>query len=185
LNLQARGLQLALKQKNNIKSIYMKKVLFFLVVAAVIVTSACNKVTNLPAYAPPVATNFAVSSLKHTEDSVNVGDTIYLMASGTMYDTTKNIYVYLSCSYSASGVASVFNYGSGSSPVKIIPTIGQASNGVYGWTSTIMLPGATFVPHKTKLTITGNFIYQLSLSSQLGTLSAADAGQSNKTVYVR
>ena len=48
-----------------------------------------------------------------------------------------------------------------------------------------MLKGATFVPSKTKLSITGNFIYQLSLSSQQGTLTAADAGQSTKTIYVK
>jgi hypothetical protein len=164
----------------------MKKVLIYSFGAAAILACACNKVTNLPAYTPPASPNFSVGSLKHTQDTVNVGDTIYLTATGTMYDTTKNIYAYLASGYSVSGVAMVYNFGSAASPVKLSRTVGaQGAGGLYGWTSTIMLAGATFVPPKTKLTISANFIYQLSLSSQLGTLSAADAGQGNKTVYVQ
>jgi hypothetical protein len=162
----------------------MKKVLLFSLVVVTILIGACNKVTNLPAYTPAVPINFSVGSLKHTQDTVNVGDTIYLTATGTMYDTTKNIYVYLSSSYSASGVGSVFNYGSAASPIKLSRVIGAQTGSLFAWTATIMLPGATFVPAKTKLTIAGNFIYQLSLSSQQGTVSATDAGQTNKTVYV-
>ncbi|HTQ28672.1 MAG TPA: hypothetical protein VMI35_11105 [Puia sp.] len=163
----------------------MKKFLLFFSVATMILAAACNKTTNLPPYAPVVPVIFSVSSLKHTQDTVNIGDTIYLTATGTMYDTTKNIYVYLASSYTASGVASVYNFGSAASPVKLSRVIGTQTNNLWGWTSTIMLTGATFVPAKTKLSITGNFIYQLSLSSQQGTLSAADAGQSNKTVFVQ
>jgi hypothetical protein len=53
------------------------------------------------------------------------------------------------------------------------------------WTSTVILTGVTSVSGS-KLTITGNFIYQLSLSSQGGGLAAAaDAGVLNKTVFVK
>ena len=160
----------------------MKKTLFYSLMAMGIWTSGCVKYTTLPAYTPPVTSNFSVISLKHTEDTVNVGDTIYLTATGTIYDTTKNIYVYLTVSSSAAGVSS-YTYGSASSPIKLSRTIGAATAGLYTWTSTITLPGATYIPD-TKLTITANFIYQLSLSSELGKLTATDAGQGNKTVYV-
>ncbi|HTS44913.1 MAG TPA: hypothetical protein VMH01_10985 [Puia sp.] len=164
----------------------MKKFLLFFVVVLSVFIVACNKTTTLPNYTPTPSTIFSVSGLNHTEDTVNVGDTIYLVANGVMYDTTQNIYTYLSTSGTASGVSTTFNYGSSSSPIKLTRTIGaQNAAGLYTWTSTILLPGATWVPSKTKLTIVGNFIYQLSLSSQLGTLSATDAGQKNKTVYVQ
>lgn len=143
----------------------------------------CVKSTNLPAYTPPVTTNFSVASLKHTADTVNLGDTIYLTATGIMYDTTKNIYAYLSVSSSAAGV-STYTYGSATTPIKLSRTIGALTNGLYAWTSTIMLAGATTV-NKAKLTITASFIYQLSLSSELGKLTATDAGNPNKTVYVQ
>jgi hypothetical protein len=160
----------------------MKKFLFISMIAIGVLILGCVKSTNLPAYTPPVATNFSVASLKHTADTVNLGDTIYLTATGTMYDTTKNIYAYLSVSSSAAGV-STFTYGSAAAPIKLSRTIGAQTNGLYTWTSTIMLAGATTV-NKAKLTITANFIYQLSLSSEQGKLTATDAGIANKTVYV-
>jgi hypothetical protein len=159
----------------------MKKLLLICVIAISII-SGCVKSTNLPAYTPPVTTNFSVASLKHTADTVNLGDTVYLTATGTISDTTKNIYVYLTVSSSAAGV-STYTYGSASTPIKLSRTIGAQTNGLYAWTSTIVLVGATTVD-KAKLTITANFIYQLSLSSEQGKLTATDAGIVNKTVYV-
>jgi hypothetical protein len=159
----------------------MKKLLLICVIAISII-SGCVKSTNLPAYTPPVTTNFSVASLKHTADTVNLGDTVYLTAAGTISDTTKNIYTYLTVSSSAAGV-STYTYGSAATPIKLSRTIGAQTNGLYAWTSTIMLVGATTVD-KAKLTITANFIYQLSLSSEQGKLTATDAGIVNKTVYV-
>ncbi|HLY70015.1 MAG TPA: hypothetical protein VKR53_09810 [Puia sp.] len=161
----------------------MKKLFLFSMLALGILIFGCVKSTNLPAYTPPVTTNFSVSSLKHTADTVNLGDTIYLTAIGTIYDTTKNIYVYVTVSSSAAGV-STFSFGSASAPIKLTRTIGAQTNGLYAWTSTIMLVGATTVD-KAKLTITANFIYQLSLSSEQGKLTATDAGIANKTVFVQ
>src|SRR5579863_8045161 len=147
----------------------MKKLFLFSMLALGIFIFGCVKSTNLPAYTPPVTTNFSVSSLKHTADTVNLGDTIYLTATGTIDDTTKNIYVYVTVSSSAAGV-STFSFGSASSPIKLTRTIGAQTNGLYAWTATIMLVGATTVD-KAKLTITANFIYQLSLSSEQGKLT--------------
>jgi len=161
----------------------MKKMLLFSLITSGILLFGCIKYTTLPAYTPPVTTNFSVASLNHTADTVNLGDTVYLTATGTIYDTTKNIYVYLTVSSSAAGV-STYTYGSASSPIKLSRTIGaQNSAGLYTWTSTIMLTGATSVD-KAKLTIIANFIYQLSFSSEQGKLTATDAGIVNKTVYV-
>ena len=163
----------------------MKKWLLFSFIASFLFFFGCTKNNILPAYTPAVPVIFSVSSLNHTVDSVNVGDTIYLNAAGTVYDTTKNIYVYMSASSTISGASSVYNFGSPTSLIKVNRVIGATNAaGLYTWTATLMLPGATLVPHKTKLTITGNFIYQLSLSSELGNLSATDAGIKNKTVYV-
>jgi hypothetical protein len=163
----------------------MQKLFSFLTISLILFLAACDKYVTLPPYTPAISSNFLVSTLNHTMDSVNVGDTIYLTATGSMSDTTQSIYTFLTTSYSASGVNTVLNYGTAASPVKLTRTIGAVNGGLYTWTATILLPGATFVPHKTKLTIVGNFIYQLSLSSEQGTLSATDAGVKNKTVYVR
>jgi hypothetical protein len=160
----------------------MKKLLLISMIAMGGLILGCVKYTTLPAYTPPVTANFSVASLKHTADTVNLGDTVYLTATGTIYDTTKNIYAYLTVSSSAAGV-STYTYGSASAPIKLVRTIGAQTNGLYAWTSTIMLVGATTV-EKAKLTITANFIYQLSLSSEQGKLTATDAGIVNKTVYV-
>jgi hypothetical protein len=164
----------------------MKQLILFSVISLLVMLSACDKYSMLPPYTPAVSSNFSVTALNHTEDSVNVGDSIYLTATGTIADTTQSISAYLTSSYVASGVNSVYNFGSATAPIKLTRIIGASNaSGIPTWTSTILLTGATFVPHKTKLTITGNFIYQLSLSSESGTLSAVDAGIKNKTVYVR
>ena len=163
----------------------MKKILVFLLSAATIWMAACNKTTTLPPYTPPVASNFSVTSLKHTEDSVNVGDTIWYNAAGTVYDTTQNIAAFFATSYTISGASATYNYGNSSAPITIKRTIGDVTNGVYAWTAIIAFPTAvTQVPHKTKLTTSATFQYQLTLSSMQGTLTASDSGQ-NKSVYVR
>jgi hypothetical protein len=164
----------------------MKIIFFFSVILFALVSSTCNKVVNLPHYTPPVSINFSVTGLNHTQDTVNIGDTIYLTATGVMYDTTKNIYVYLTSSSTSGGVSTVINYGSATSPIKLSRIVGAPNAaGLYTWTSTIMLPNVTFVPAKSKLSIVGYFIYQLSLSSEQGVLTATDAGQANKTVFVQ
>ena len=161
----------------------MKRYHLFLL--AFIIIAACTKTQTLPLYTPPLAKNFSVNSLNHTLDTVSVGDTIYLLAAGVASDSSKYIYTYLSVSSSAGAVSSVYNYGNPSAPIRLLKSYGSQTNGLYSWSDTIMVPGATLVPHKTKLTIVGNFIYQLSLSSEQGALSATDAGILNKTVYVQ
>jgi hypothetical protein len=167
----------------------MKKMLFLCVVAAGIFLVGCVKNTTLPAYTPPFSKIFSVSSLKHTQDTVNVGDTIYLDVAGTMYDTTQNIYPYIS----VASPGNTFTYGTSpsslpttKSPVKLARVIGSATNSIYGWTSTIMLVGATNVAPNTTLTVSGVFNYQLTLSTEGGgTASVTDAGQSTKTIFVQ
>lgn len=161
------------------------KIFITLVVLITAAAIGCAKHQFLPVYTPPVSKVFTVSSLKHTADTVNVGDTVWLNAAGTIYDTSKAVYVYLTSTYTANGASTVYSYGSSSSPIKIKYATGASTNGVFAWTATIPLIGATQVPIKTKLTIAGTFQYQLSLSSELASsLSITDAGQGNKTVYV-
>jgi len=159
--------------------------LYHLLLLSLVVIASCVKTKTLPLYTPPIATNFSVKSLNHTLDSVNVGDTIYLVAAGVAADSSKYIYTYLTASSTVGGTSSLYTYGNAAAPVKLLKNYGSQTGGLYSWSDTILLPGATLVPHNTKLTIVGNFIYQLSLSSELGTLSATDAGIGNKTVYVR
>jgi hypothetical protein len=163
-----------------------KKFLLFLsVLIAGAVAISCNKSKALPVYSPSPTYVFTASSLKHTQDTVNVGDTISLTATGTIFDTTKTISAFLTSTYSTGS----YTYGSAAAPVKVNRVIGAQSNGLYAWTATILLPGATTVPHKSALTITSTFVYQLSLSSQLpASLTLTDAGTPGakvKTVYVR
>ncbi len=161
----------------------MKK--YFLFLFTIITIAACEKHDRLPTYTPPVAKNFTVTSLKHTMDTVNVGDTIYLIATGTASDSSQFIYTYITVTSSAGGLNPSYSYGTAAAPIKLSKNYMSSSAGLYTWTATIMLPGATFVPSGTKLTIAANFIYQLSLSSEQGTLSAADAGVTSKTVFVQ
>jgi hypothetical protein len=171
----------------NFKITIMKKLFLISLLASAAVIFGCVKHNVLPTFTPAFAKDFSVSSLNHTTDTVSVGDTIYLTAAGTMSDTVtgqNNIYAYFVISSSAAG-APVFNYGSAASPIKLTKTLGAASNGLYGWTATIAISGATATANS-KLTITGYFIYQLSLSSEgNGTASATDAGVLNKTVFVQ
>jgi hypothetical protein len=162
------------------------KFLLGLTVLIIAAAVGCAKHQFLPIVTPPVSTVFTVSSLNHTADTVNVGDTIWLNAAGTIYDTTKLISVYMTSSYTVGGVSSIYDFGTSSSPVKVPNrVIGALNNGVYSWTATIPLTGATEVPVKTKLTIAATFQYQLSFSSELpSNLTVNDAGQHNKTVYV-
>ena len=72
----------------------MKKIFLFLLISSGILVFSCTKDTAVPPYTPPVTKNFTVTSMNHTKDTVNVGDTIYLNVAGTMYDTL-NVYTYL------------------------------------------------------------------------------------------
>jgi hypothetical protein len=171
----------------NLKITIMKKLFLISLLAAAALIFGCVKHNVLPTFTPAFAKNFSVSSLNHTADTVNVGDTIYLNAAGTMSDTVtgqNNIYAYFVISSSAPG-APTYSYGSASAPIKLTKTFSAASNGLYGWTSTIAIVGATTTANS-KLTVTGNFIYQLSLSSEgNGTASATDAGVLNKAIFVQ
>lgn len=161
----------------------MKRIILFLGVLSMFFIIACSKSTTLPDYTPTPATIFSIGTLTHTADSLNVGDTIRLTATGHINDTTQNISVYMTAT--ATSPAFVLSSGTAAAPIKISRTIGaQDATGTYTWTSIIAFPNVT-ITHKTALTIAANFIYQLSLSTQLGALSVADAGIKTKTVYVR
>jgi len=173
----------------------MKKIILLLVVASGVLLYGCSTNNSIPPYTTPFTNNFTVTSLNHTKDTVNQGDTIYVNVAGTMTDTAlaQAIYPYITVS---SG-STVYSYGTATSnlsstktPVKLSYTASSGSNGYYNWTGTIMLVGATWVAHKSVLTIAGSFTYELNLSSQGGgTVSASDAGILNavtpkKSVYV-
>ncbi|HEY4936209.1 MAG TPA: hypothetical protein VII44_06505 [Puia sp.] len=162
----------------------MKNIFLFSLTVSGILAFSCTKSSVVPPYTPPVATNFTVTSMNHTKDTVNVGDTIYLNVSGTMYDTL-NVYTYVTAKSSATG-SPVYSYGSSSSPIKLKCTLSSSNvSDINLWTSTIMLIGLTSIANS-KLTISANFIYQLSLSSQGGGLATAtDGGIANKTLYIQ
>ena len=162
----------------------MKNLFLISLILAGSVLLSCSKGTALPPYSSPVTNNFTVSSMNHTKDTVSAGDTVFLNVSGSMYDTL-NVYAYLTTKSTATG-SPVYSTGSSSSPLKLNRILGSSNvTGVNPWTSTIALTGVTSV-HGSRLTISANFIYQLSLSSEGGGLAAAtDAGIVNKTVYVQ
>ena len=101
-----------------------------------------------------------------------------------MYDTL-NVYAYFTIKSSATG-SPAYSTGSSSAPVKLNRVLGTTNvSGMNPWTATVILTGLTSIPN-TKLTISANFIYQLSLSSEGGGLATAtDAGVVNKTVFVQ
>jgi len=165
-----------------------KKLFIFLVaLASAAGIASCVKSNTLPVYFPSPSVIFTPGSLKHTADTVNVGDTIRLTASGTVWDTTKTISVFLTATYGGATSGS-YNYGNVTTPILVKPVINPTANGsgLFPWTATILLPGATSVSHKTTLAVTATYLYQLSLSSQLpASMSATDAGIKTKTVYVK
>ena len=162
----------------------MKKAFLFSLILSGVLVLSCTKNTTVPPYSPPVANNFTVVSMNHTKDTVNVGDTIYLNVTGTMYDTLY-VYAYLSTKSTATG-SPVYSTGSSAAPIKLNRVLATSNVAdMNAWTAIIPLTGLTSVSGS-KLTISGNFIYQLSLSSEGGGLAtAADAGLVNKTVYVK
>ena len=162
----------------------MKKNYILILIISGILFFSCTKNTFVPVYTPPVSTNFTVTSMNHTKDTVNVGDTILLDVVGTMYDTL-NVYAYFTIKSTATG-SPVYTYGSSSSPIKLVRVLGSSNvTDINPWTSTIKLIGFTSIPNS-KLTISANFIYQLSLSSEGGGLATAtDGGVVNKTVFIQ
>lgn len=167
----------------------MRNIFFLLLVilASAASIAGCVKSAALPVSPPSPSQIFTPGSLKHTADTVNVGDTVQLNASGSIWDTTKTISVFLTATYGGATAGS-FNYGTVTAPILVKRVINPAlnSSGLYPWTATIALPGATLVAHKTTLAITATYVYQLSLSSQLPpSMSATDAGIKTKTVYVK
>jgi len=140
----------------------MKKIAYLTAVLLSIIIISCNKENNLPAYTPPVKNNFSVSKFAHVKDTILVGDSLTLSASGTITDTTKTLSVFMTAAFGSV----TYNIGSVSSPIKVNRVIGAATNGVYAWTATIpVLISSSFVPHNSKVTVSGTFSYQLSLSS--------------------
>src|SRR5277367_2311776 len=95
----------------------MKNIYLFLLSVVGIFVFSCTKNSMVPAYTPPVSSNFTVTSMNHTKDTVNAGDTIYLDVVGTMYDTL-NVYAYLTAKSTASG-SPTYSIGSSSSPIKL------------------------------------------------------------------
>ena len=161
----------------------MKK--YLLVLAVIVAIIACNKTTTLPPYTSPVSKNLVVTSFAHTADTVNVGDTIYLNAEGTIYDTLP-VYGYFSVASTSTG-SPVYTVGSASSPIKLSTVLGsQNVAGINTFTAAIALTKLTNASNS-KLTITGNFIYPLSLSSQGANVvtGVADTGQTTKTIYIQ
>jgi hypothetical protein len=169
---------------NPIEKKFMKNIFLFFLILVSAVFLSCSKGIEIPPYNPPVSNNFTVTSMSHTKDTVNTGDTVYLNVTGMMYDTL-NVYAYFTIKSTATG-APVYSTGSSSSPIKINRILATNNpTDINAWTSTVAITGVTSVTGS-KLTITGNFIYQLSLSSQGGGLAAAsDGGVLNKTVFVQ
>jgi hypothetical protein len=159
-------------------------ILFSLILSCMVGVLSCTKNTTVPAYTPPVTNNFTVTSMNHLRDTVNAGDTIYLNVSGMMYDTLF-VYVYLTTKSTATGLP-VYSTGSSAAPIKLNRILGSTNaSALNPWTSVIPLTGVTSVSGS-RLTITANFVYQLSLSSEGGGLATAtDGGVLNKTVYVQ
>jgi hypothetical protein len=150
----------------------MKKIALFSIVILGIVAISCNKETTLPAYTPPVKNNFSITRFAHQKDTINVGDSLIYNASGTITDTTRNLYVILAASYGSV----TYTLGTAASPIKINRVIGAANNGVYSWTAAIPAFVTAGVSHNSKVSLTATFSYQLSLSSVQPTVVFTDQG---------
>lgn len=165
-----------------------KLFIFLSALAVTAIAAGCVKSATQPVYTPNPQYVFYTSTLAHTKDTVNVGDTIQLKATGYFYDTTKTISAFVTSSY-AGPVSGTYTYGSATAPVKLTRTATLAPGfNEYYWTATIPVIGATNVAHKTTLTLSTTFVYQLSLSSQLPpSMTYVDGAPATKakTIYVK
>ncbi|MBS1932592.1 MAG: hypothetical protein JST96_01235, partial [Bacteroidetes bacterium] len=88
---------------------------------------------------------------------------------------------------SSSTGSPVYTVGSSSSPIKLATALATKNpTDTNSFVATIVLPKLTNVSGS-KLTVTGNFVYPLSLSSQGANIvtGVADAGQLTKTIYIQ
>lgn len=164
----------------------MKKLVSFLISASFLII-ACNKEEQLPTYKSSVPVIFSVNSrMSHTIDTVNLGDTIYLTASGTIADTANTFsssFKMFTGNVSASGAFTSSGNLAGAAFISPLPRLISAPvapSALFGWVAPIAVPCPP-VAHKTNILISGSFENSVSLSSQLGNQSASDS----KPIYVR
>lgn len=164
----------------------MKKLFSFSMLTSLFIL-ACNKKDQLPDYKPSVPTIFSVNNrMTHTIDTVNLGDTIRLTASGTIADTANTFSSSLKVftgSVSAAGAFTSSGNLAGAAFISPLPRVISAPvapSALYGWAVSMAVPCPP-VAHKTNILISGSFENSLSLSSQLGNQSASDS----KPIYVR
>ncbi len=162
----------------------MKKILFVLLIASGVLV-ACDKTDTLP----EVSTSpiFSVSSVKHTKDTVNLGDSIYFTVMGKIADTTNTFTASIklvSGSVSAStGAFTSSNIMVAAHYVKSVARVISTASGtspLYNWTSVIGIPSPG-VARKTNVLTTISIENSLSLSSQTGNQVVNDS----KPVYIQ
>lgn len=163
----------------------MKQILIVLLSVSGALLVGCDKTDTLPAVTP--TTIFSVGSLKHTVDTLNVGDSIYFRASGKIADTTNTLTAAIKMVSgsvnAATGAFTSSNNVVASYFVKpVAKTISDPTTGssLYNWTAVFGVP-APSVAHKTSVLTTASFENSLSLSSQTGTQIVNDS----KAVYIK
>jgi hypothetical protein len=162
----------------------MKQILIVLLAASGILLAACDKTDTLPTITP--TTIFSVSSLKHTTDTLNLGDSIYFTASGKIFDTTNTITASLKMIGGSTNATGVFTSANTVvdayvlKPVKVVISAASGTSPLYNWTAKFGVPGPS-VARKTSVLTTASFENSLSLSSETGTPIVNDS----KAVYIK
>ena len=163
----------------------MKQILIVLLAVSGVLLAACDKTDTLPTVTP--TTIFSASSLKHTTDSLNLGDSIYFTASGKIADTTNTISASLKMvggSLNATtGAFTSSNIVVDAYYIKALSKVISAPSGtspLYNWTAKFGVP-APSVAHKSAVLTTAAFENSLSLSSETGTQIVNDS----KAVYIK
>ena len=163
----------------------MKKTLAFLTITSGILLVACEKTETLPAVTPQ--TIFSVSSLKHTSDSLNLGDSIFFTAAGKIFDTTNAISASLKMVSGTTNAAGAFTSSNTVvdayfvKPLKLVITAATGTSSLYNWTAKFGVPGPS-VARKTAVLTTASFENTtLSLSTKMGTQVVNDS----KAVYIK
>ena len=163
----------------------MKTILFVLLIVSDVTLVACEKTDTLPVVSTsPI---FSVNSVKHTMDTVNLGDSIYFAVTGKVADTTNTFTASIklvSGSVSTStGAFTSSNIVVASHFIKTVVRVITSPSGnspLYNWTSVIGIPSPG-VARKTNVLTTMSIENSLSLSSQTGNQIVNDS----KPVYIK
>ncbi len=125
---------------------------------------------------------FVNTSMTHSKDTINLGDTIFMTAKGKIADTTNSI----SANFKILASNNLVGAGYISKLTRVItpPSGTTGTSALYNWSSTMAIICPS-VARKTAVTVSAIFENSLSLSSRIGNQVATDKTGKATSVYIK